>query len=581
MFFIERNEIKNVSRTHNKILKAVMRDLYDIITSRRDTRHFTRDAVPEEVLDQAIEAGHHAPSVGLTDATRYYIIKTAEIKKQIKALFLAYHEKAAEATDTKAQKEAYLNLKLEAIEEAPVGMVIAYDRSVLNAFTIGTVGSNEAIKFSAVCAAQNIWLSLTEQGYSMGWVSILNYYDFKTLLNIPEHIEPLGYFCIGKPATDYGKQPMLQQLHWKDKSRVANVIHIKDSKPIPQTNGVKNTVVTSSKEALKNQLQYKIDQKTKPEGALGLLEKLALQIGLVFETDTPQIIEPHIVVFAADHGIANHGVSAYPQEVTRQMIANFLEGGAAINVFCNQHNIALEIVDAGVNYDFPTNTKLVNKKIAKGTQSFLHTAAMSPKEKDWCFQRGAEVVNQIHAKGSNCIGFGEMGIGNTSTASVLMAMLIPFSIEACVGKGTGVANEKLENKIKILSKAIQNYKGTTDLEAIITYFGGFEILQMAGGMLQAYHNKMLVLVDGFISSVAYLIAFKMNPAIKENAIFCHCSEEKAHKVLLEYLQVTPILQLQMRLGEGSGCAVAYPIIQSAVAFLNEMASFESAGVSNK
>ena len=558
-----------------------MKDLYDIITSRRDTRHFTSDEVPEEVLAQAIEAGHHAPSVGLTDATRYYIITAAEIKKQIKALFVAYHEKAAETTDTKAQKEAYLNLKLEAIEEAPVGMVIAYDRSVLDTFTIGTVGSNEAIKFSAVCAAQNIWLSLTEQGYSMGWVSILNYYDFKTVLDIPEHIEPLGYFCIGKPATDYGKQPMLQQLHWKDKSGSANVTHIKCSKTISKVKKEEDRTLEIPNQTLKKQLQHKIDQKTKPEGALGLLENLVLQIGLVFETNAPQLIQPHIVVFAADHGIANHGVSAYPQEVTRQMITNFLEGGAAINVFCNQHHIDLEIVDAGVNYDFPTQTQLIHKKVAKGTQSFLHMAAMSPRERDWCFQMGAEVVNQIHAKGSNCIGFGEMGIGNTSTASVLMAMLTPFSIEACVGKGTGVANEKLENKITILSKAIQNYKGSTDLEEVITYFGGFEILQMAGGMLQAYQNKMLLLVDGFISSVAYLIAFKKNPAIKVNAIFCHCSEEKAHKVLLEYLEVTPILQLQMRLGEGSGCAVAFPIIQSAVAFLNEMASFESAGVSNK
>ncbi|WP_130736576.1 nicotinate-nucleotide--dimethylbenzimidazole phosphoribosyltransferase [Flavobacterium sp. J27] len=558
-----------------------MKDLYDIITSRRDTRHFTTDTVPEEVLAKAIEAGHHAPSVGLTDATRYYIITATEIKKQIKALFLAYHKKAADATDTEAQKEAYLNLKLEAIEEAPVGMVIAYDRSVLDTFTIGTVGSNEAIKFSAVCAAQNIWLSLTEQGYSMGWVSILNYYDFKTLLDIPEHIEPLGYFCIGKPATDYGKQPMLQQLHWKDKRGSANVTHIKCSKTISKITKEENTPFQTPKETLKKQLQHKIDQKTKPEGALGLLEKLALQIGLVFETDTPQIIEPHIVVFAADHGIANHGVSAYPQEVTQQMITNFLEGGAAINVFCNQHDIALEIVDAGVNYDFPTNTKLVNKKVAKGTQSFLHTAAMSHEEMERCFQKGAEVVNQVYTKGSNCIGFGEMGIGNTSTASVIMAMLTPFSIKECVGKGTGVANKKLENKINILSKAIQNYKGSDGLEDIVAYFGGFEILQMAGGMLQAYHHKILILVDGFISSVAYLIAFKKNPAIKANAIFCHCSEEKAHKLLLEYLQVTPVLHLQMRLGEGSGCAVAFPIIQSAVAFLNEMASFESAGVSNK
>lgn len=558
-----------------------MKDLYEIITSRRDTRHFTTDKVPNEVLEKAIEAGHHAPSVGLTDATRYYVIESVSIKKKIKELFLAYHEKAANATDDEAQKESYLKLKLEAIEEAPIGMVIAYDRSVLDSFTIGTIGSNEAIKFSAVCAAQNIWLSLTEQGYSMGWVSILNYYDFKSILNIPEHIEPLGYFCIGKPATDYGNQPMLQQLHWKEKKTVANVIKVKEIQEVTKTTFTIEKETTFKSEDLVQKLQYKIDHKTKPEGALGLLEKLALQIGLAFKTETPQIQNPYIVVFAADHGIANHGVSAYPQEVTRQMITNFLEGGAAINVFCKQSNIALEIVDAGVNYDFPTNINLINKKVAKGTQSFLQTAAMSYTEMELCFQNGATVVNEIHQKGSNCIGFGEMGIGNTSTASVLMTVLTSFSIEECVGKGTGVTNEKLENKINILSKAIQNYTGSNELEELIAHFGGFEILQMAGGMLQAYQNNMLILVDGFISSVAFLIAYKKKPAIKANAIFCHCSEEKAHKTLLDYLEVEPVLHLNMRLGEGSSCAVAFPIIQSAIGFLNEMASFESSGVSNK
>jgi nicotinate-nucleotide--dimethylbenzimidazole phosphoribosyltransferase len=558
-----------------------MNDLYQIISSRRDTRHFTAEPVPETVLEKALVAGHYAPSVGLTDATRYYIIESAEIKSQIKKLFLAYHEKAAAATDNTAQKAAYSKLKLEAIEEAPIGMVIAYDRSVLDSFTIGTVGSNEAIKFSAVCAAQNIWLSLTEQGFSMGWVSILNYHDFKAILDIPEYIEPLGYFCIGKPATDYGNQPMLQQLNWRQKATTPNVTKITTGHIIENIEKTTKATFSESNTDLKQKLQYKIDHKTKPEGALGILEKLALQIGLVFQTELPKILNPHIVVFAADHGIANHGVSAYPQEVTRQMITNFLEGGAAINVFCNQNHIQLEIVDAGVNYDFPTNTRLIHKKVGKGTQSFLHTAAMSATELELCLSYGAEIVNTIHEKGSNCVGFGEMGIGNTSTASVLMSMLTPFSIAECVGKGTGVENEKLDKKIAILSQAISNYNGSLELDEVLAHFGGFEILQMAGGMLHAFEKNMLILVDGFISSVAFLIAFKKNSNIKANAVFCHCSEEKAHKLLLEYLEVEPVMHLRMRLGEGSGCAVAFPVIQSAVAFLNEMSSFESAGVSNK
>lgn len=558
-----------------------MKSLYDIISERRDTRHFTNDEVPYAVLEKALEAGHKAPSVGLTDATRYYIIESSEIKKQVKELFTSYHKKSANLTDSADQKKSYLELKLEAIEEAPIGLVIAYDRSVLDKFTIGTVGSNESVKFSSVCAAQNIWLSLTEQGYSMGWVSIINYHHFKKLLNLPDYIEPLGYFCIGKPATDYGKQPMLQQLNWKQKSDKLSVQKIENYTPVNHLELENFAVLHADAEGLKDKLIDKINQKTKPLGSLGRLEKLALQIGLVFQSESPKIEKPTIVVFAADHGIANHGVSAYPQEVTRQMMETFLKGGAAISVFCKQNNIDLQIVDSGVNYDFPTKTKIIDKKVAKGTQSFLTTSAMSGDEMNLCFQYGAEVVNEIHKNGSNCIGFGEMGIGNTSTASVLMSVLTQIPIEDCVGKGTGVIDEKLKNKIEILSKAISIYVEEKNWESLITYFGGFEILQMAGGMLQAYQNNMLILVDGFISTVAFLIAYQKNPAIKHNAIFSHCSEEKAHIDLLNYLQVEPILSLNMRLGEGSGCAVAFPIINSAVTFLNEMATFESAGVSNK
>lgn len=555
-----------------------MLNLDDIIKSRRDTRHFTQDEVPDEVIQRALQAGHHAPSVGLTDATKYYLIKSAEIKKSVKELFLDYDQKASNLTDDELQKIKYKALKLEAIEEAPLGLVICYDRSVLNHFTIGTVGSNEAIKFSAVCAAQNVWLSLTEQGYSMGWVSILNYYQFKQLLGLPENIEPLGYFCVGKPATNYDNQPMLQQLNWKQKAEKPCVEEI--LVPVSAPKSLRETKQSHSDDStIGEALQQKIDNKTKPTGSLGLLEVLAKQIGIVFQTLEPEITKPNIVVFAADHGIGNHGVSAYPQDVTRQMVTNFLEGGAAINVFCKQNNIELTIVDAGVNYDFPTNVNLVSAKIGKGTQSFLHCPAMTQTELDLCFVKGKDIVNSIFETGSNCIGFGEMGIGNTSTASVLMSILLELPIEDCVGKGTGVVDEKLIQKQNNLKKALDNYNGPNDLQSKLAYFGGFEIMQMTGAMLQAKENNMLILVDGFICTVAFLIAYKMNPSVKENAIFCHSSAEKGHQKILDYLNVQPLLQLDLRLGEGTGCAVAFPIIQSAVCFLNEMASFESAGVS--
>ncbi|GAC1558698.1 MAG: nicotinate-nucleotide--dimethylbenzimidazole phosphoribosyltransferase [Mucilaginibacter sp.] len=557
-----------------------MLNLEELFKARRDTRHFKKDTVPDDVIEKALAAGNAAPSVGLTDATRYYVIRDENIKKEIKKVFEEYNSKAAALIENESQKALYNSLKLEAIVDAPVGLLVCYDRSVLNNFTIGTIASNDTIKFSAVCSVQNIWLSLTEQGYSMGWVSILNYYQFKKLLGLPDEIEPLGYFCVGKPATDYDKQPMLQQLGWKDKSLKPIVTEISSvhKEPAIPINDARSTFVM---EDLSKELQQFIDNKTKPVGSLGILEKLAKQVGKVQGTLTPEIINPHIVVFAADHGIAQHGVSNYPTEVTRQMVINFLEGGAAINVFCKQHDITLKIVDAGVNYDFAPYQNIIDHKIGRGTASFVYGPAMSDGEFQLCLQKGAMVVNNIYNAGCNTIGFGEMGIGNTSSASALMSVLCGIPMVDCVGKGTGIEHDKLTRKIEILQQAVINYKGKNDHLSYMAYFGGFEILQITGAILEAKEKNMVILVDGFIVTAAFLCAYMINPAVKENTVFCHESGEKGHKLLLQWLNTEPLLHLQMCLGEGTGCAVAFPLVKSAVCFLNEMASFESASVSNK
>lgn len=332
---------------------------------------------------------------------------------------------------------------------------------------------------------------------------------------------------------------------------------------------------------LEADLKHKIDYKTKPLGALGELEKIALRVGLIQNTLSPELKNPHIVVFAGDHGIANEGVSAYPQEVTFQMVMNFLNGGAAINILCKQNNINIKIVDAGVNYKFPAGLNVIDSKIDMGTKSFLYGPAMSITEAQKCIDKGSVIVNEIFLNGCNVIGFGEMGIGNTSSASALMSVICDIPIEFCVGKGTGLDDEGVQNKTNIIKRAIDTIeKPGTPLNTLAT-FGGFEIAQMCGSMLQAAENKMLILVDGFISTSAFLVSYKINPAVLDYAIFCHQSGEQGHARMLNYLNVKPLLNLNMRLGEGTGAAMGYSIIQSAVNFLNEMASFESAGVSNK
>jgi nicotinate-nucleotide--dimethylbenzimidazole phosphoribosyltransferase len=330
---------------------------------------------------------------------------------------------------------------------------------------------------------------------------------------------------------------------------------------------------------IKEQLQHKIDFKTKPLGALGTLEKIALQIGTIQNTLSPQLNKPTILVFAGDHGIANEGVSAYPQEVTFQMVMNFLQGGAAVNVFAAQNDIALKVVDAGVNFDFEPNDKLINLKIGKGTKSFLVDKAMSETELEKCFVEAEKIVTDIFNDGCNVIGFGEMGIGNTSAATMLMSSICNLPVEKCVGRGTGLNDEQLNKKIEILNRAKSFHGDISDAKEVLMTYGGFEIAQICAAMLEAKKKNMLILVDGFIASAAFLVAHKINPAILKNAIFCHLSDEHGHKNLLNYLGVEPLLKLGMRLGEGTGCAVAYPLIVSAIKFLNDMASFESAGVS--
>lgn len=327
-------------------------------------------------------------------------------------------------------------------------------------------------------------------------------------------------------------------------------------------------------------IQRKIDEKTKPPGSLGLLEALAFQIASVQQSLHPVLRDPAIVVFAGDHGIAEEAVSAFPQGVTRQMVINFLRGGAAINVFCRTNELSLKIVDAGVCGDFSGESGPIDAKVREGTRNFLHEPAMTGEEAARCFDHAEKIVDGLGAA-NNVIGFGEMGIGNTSSAAVLMSTLCDLPVASCVGRGTGLDDRQLKRKVAVLEQARANHPATNDPMRLLTTFGGYEIAQMCGAMLAGYRMNKILLIDGFIASVAFLAARRLRPEIGHNAVFCHESDENGHRALLEHLEARPVLRLGMRLGEGSGCAVAWPIIRNAVAFFNEMASFTDAGVSGK
>lgn len=341
---------------------------------------------------------------------------------------------------------------------------------------------------------------------------------------------------------------------------------------------MKQIEIPAPNEQIRPLLEQKINNLTKPKGSLGRLEELALQIGLIQQTLTPQLCHPQNIIFAADHGIVAEGVSVSPKEITWQQIFNFLHGGAGVNFLCRQHGFELKIVDAGVDYDLPYDRGIINRKVRRGTANFLHEAAMSEEEMERCLEHGAEVVEQCRKEGSNVLSFGEMGIGNTSASSLWMHTLTGIPLADCVGAGSGLNQEGVSHKLHVLQQALDNYRGNGTTVDLMRYFGGLEMVMAVGAMLQAAQRGMVILVDGFIMTNCMLAASKLSPEVLKYAIFCHCGDEAGHRLVLDALDAKPILHLGLRLGEGTGAICAYPIIDSAVRMINEMDSFAHASI---
>ena len=375
--------------------------------------------------------------------------------------------------------------------------------------------------------------------------------------------------------------------------------------------------ITPPDENLRGELQSKIDNLTKPKGALGMLEELALKVGMIQHSLSPELKNPQHILFGADHGILEEGVSCTPKEVTWQQMGHFLQGGAGISFLCAQHGFKLNVVDSGVDFDFPAGCGIVDAKIRKGTRNFLYGPAMTVEEMELAIERGAEQVDKVYAQGCNIVSFGEMGAGNTSPSSMWMSYLGGIPLKECIGAGSGVVGEALKHKVEVLEAAARNYEAsggtefrkggissiavdTTETDnpeksgeagagylsggnkdyalEIIRWFGGYEMVMAVGGMLRAAELKMIILVDGFIMTNCILAARELYPAVTDYAIYGHCGDETGHRRVLDVLGANPILSLGLRLGEGSGAICAYPIVVSAVKMINEMDSFAAAAV---
>lgn len=332
--------------------------------------------------------------------------------------------------------------------------------------------------------------------------------------------------------------------------------------------------IEKPKDEIRPYLQEKIDNLTKPKGSLGMLENLAMQAGCIQQTLEPKLTKPCHIVFAGDHGIAAEGVSPSPQEVTYQMIVNFWDGGAGINFLSRQHHFDLKIVDAGVNFDFKPEDPIIDKKIRKSTRNYLHEAAMTPEEMELAIERGADCTQACFDEGCNVISFGEMGITNTSSSALWMTYLTKIPLDKCIGAGCDHTGNIINHKYNVLKKSMDNYSDDASPEDVMRYFGGYEMVMTVGAMLKAAELKMIILIDGFIMTNCILMASRINPNVLDYCIYGHQGDEAGHKLLLEFLDAKPILNLGLRLGEGTGALCAYPIIDSAVRMINEMNSFK-------
>ncbi len=345
---------------------------------------------------------------------------------------------------------------------------------------------------------------------------------------------------------------------------------------------MRNYNIKPADEKLRPVIQERIDNLNKPKGSLGRLESLAMQICLIQHTLEPKLSHPCHLLFGGDHGICQHGVSASPREVTWQQMINFTKGGGAVNMFCRQHGFRLMLIDVGVDHDLTEYEDIYNRKIAYGTADFFEGPAMTTEQFERAIAVGEEFAEKAYNEGCNVISMGEMGVANTSAASLWMMLLGDFPLKDCIGAGSGLDDKGMDNKENVLSIAFARYlthsKEEDSIEPILAYFGGFEMVAATGAMLRAAELGMIILVDGFIMTACALAAAMINPDTYDYLVFCHEGDEHGHAMMLRMLNAQPLLRLNMRLGEGTGALCAFPIVDSAVRMMTQMNTFDNAHI---
>ena len=564
-------------------------DLYRVIAERRDVRNgFRPDPIPDDVLTRVLSAAHQAPSVGLSQPWDFLLLRDRAVRERVHALARRQQDAYA-ATLPGARARAFRDLKVEAILDTPLNVVVTCDPARGGRHVLGRHAQPEVAAYSAACAVQNLWLAARAEGIGVGWVSFFAQRDLAAALGLPGHLDVVAYLCVGY-VDEFPPAPELVLSGWAQRRPLAWAVHDgewgrRGLPGQPPARLLADTVaaVRPLDQAAAAQARERQEMLTKPSGSLGVLESVSVQLAGIAGECPPPLPEPAVVaVFAADHGVHAQGVTPWPQEVTAQMVANFLACGAVVNAIAAQAGAEVCVVDVGVAADLPAAPGLLPRKVRPGTADMTAGPAMTRAEAERAVETGIETARDLAAAGNRCLLTGDMGIANTTASAALIAVFTGADPAEVTGRGTGIDDPTLARKVDVVRRALDRHQpDPADPLGVLAAVGGLEHAALAGFILGGAALRLPVLLDGVIACAAALVARAFAPDVTGSLIAGHLSTEPGARRALDALGLRPLLDLDLRLGEGSGAALALPVVAAAARVLRDVATFDSAGVSGE
>ncbi|WP_046917960.1 nicotinate-nucleotide--dimethylbenzimidazole phosphoribosyltransferase, partial [Streptomyces stelliscabiei] len=560
-----------------------------VMRERRDIRNgFRSDPIPHDVLLRVLEAAHTAPSVGHSQPWDFVVIRSAETRRTMHELAQRQREAYAKSLP-KGRAKQFKELKIEAILDTPVNIVVTADPTRGGRHTLGRHTQPQMAPYSSALAVENLWLAARAEGLGVGWVSFFDEREMVRALGLPEHLEVVAYLCVGY-VDEFPAEPELMQAGWAKRRPLSWVVHEETygRRALPGAEphdllaetvaGIRPLDAKALGEAWERQKRM-----TKPAGALGMLEIISAQLSGLSRQCPPPIPEPAAVaIFAGDHGVHAQGVTPWPQEVTAQMVANFLGGGAVCNAFAAQVGAEVCVVDVGVASDLPATPGLLPRKIRAGTSDMTTGPAMTREEAKQAIEVGIETARDLVAAGNKALLTGEMGIANTTASAALISVFTGADPSEVTGRGTGINDETLARKTEVVRRAIELHEpDPADPIGVLAAIGGFEHAAIVGLLLGGASLRTPVILDGVSAGAAALVARAIAPEVLAACIAGHRSAEPGHVAALQKLGLRPLVDLDLRLGEGTGALLALPVVQSAARAMHEVATFDSAGVTEK